>query len=653
MNAPEINRELTKRDGKEFAPFTATFKVSRDIAKTETEGWFSVSSETPCMEICYLNGQWQRAYVILSHSPDAVNMDWIKDGIKLRDRHGGDQIAKLTGPMLRAGKLGGTKISWSVSERAQELRADYENGVRDECSVEGDYSPDSLTVIGEREGVPLVRCSRWTPLAAALAVVTPADPNVGLNRSADGRTAGMPDATKTEPETKPAAAPAKAPAPAIRSKIMEKTPEQIAREKQGHEAAEIHALCAHFDVPMERTAEFLKNGATLDDVRAAVLRDFASKKSATAPAKMVEAKQTEIVSREIKKGDRTFSLMRAAMGAVARMKGEKPAVDDGFERECSQETARVLGRDPRGSFFVPWDAPVNRTIFQISGAGTGSDVVAQNLRPDLFINAFYAKLVLAKLGVKFIPGLVGDILLPKMLTSVSTGWVDETTATSATYPVMGQVKGTPHTAGAYVDITRQLQLQATPAADSIVTNALMSQLARTVQTGAFHGTGANNQPTGLFTALNAGYQGQAAVVASTITNPGTGSEIAKMLAVPEESNVDDDGSFKFVMRPLAHAALMGVSRIASIGSTPVADFVGKDRIVMGHPCETTASLTAGYGAVGRWDLMDLATWGATDILVDPFSLSTSGGLRIVALQNVDVMHEHLPGFAWATTFATS
>ena len=51
--------------------------------------------------------------------------------------------------------------------------------------------------------------------------------------------------------------------------------------------------------------------------------------------------------------------------------------------------------------------------------------------------------------------------------------------------------------------------------------------------------------------------------------------------------------------------------------------------------------------------MDLALWGATDIIVDPYSLSTTGGLRIVALQNVDVMHEHLAAFAWATTFATA
>jgi hypothetical protein len=143
------------------------------------------------------------------------------------------------------------------------------------------------------------------------------------------------------------------------------------------------------------------------------------------------------------------------------------------------------------------------------------------------------------------------------------------------------------------------------------------------------------------------------VAAKTITNPGTFAEVQAMLNTPEESNINDDGTFKFAMRPLAHGALMGVSRVGTTGSVPVADYIAGQKYVAGHPCETTSSITAGYGAVGRWDLMDLALWGATDIIVDPYSLSTTGGLRIVALQNVDVMHEHLAAFAWATTFATA
>lgn len=645
MNAPEINRELTKRDGKEFAPFTATFKVSRDIAKTETEGWFSVSSETPCMEMCYLNGQWQRAYVILSHAPDAVNMDWIKDGIKLRDRHGGDQIAKLTGPMLRAGKLGGTKISWSVSERAQELRADYEKGVRDECSVEGDYSPESLTVIGEREGVPLVRCSRWTPLAAALAVVTPADPNVGLNRSAEGRTAGTPDATKPEHETKPAAAPDKAPAPAIRSKKMSEQKDD-AVVNRGKETAEIMALCAHFGVPQEKVVDFVRENASLHDVQQVVLRDYASKK-VEAPAAAAPV-QREIVGKAEEKSGRTYSLSRAILAMAAQAKGEKCPVDAGFELECSREAETKLGRKAQG-ILLPWDAPINRTF---QPTANGSNMISQTLRPDLFVDFLYARMVIQKLGVSMLPGLVGDILLPKQSGSITQGWVDETTAVSSSDPAIIQVKGSPHTAGAYTDITRQLLLQGTPAADTVVQNSLVNSLARTIQTGAFHGTGANNQPTGLFTALNAGYQSQAAIVAATITTPGTFAEIEAMKAAPEEANVDADNC-KFVLRPTAFRRLKGVGRVGTTGAVPIADEEKGAKFVADAACETTSALTAGYGAYGDFSTMALCMWGATDIIVDPYSLSTKGQLRIVALQNVDVIHRYLVAFGWSTTFATS
>jgi HK97 family phage major capsid protein len=640
---PKCTRELSEKDGKKIARFSGNFRMARQIAEGKTDGWFSVTSEEPCMDWCYLNGQWQRAYVVLSHTPGAIEMTRMDKGLNLRDGHGGDQCAKLEGVTIRGNKLGGTSINWSVSERAQVLRADYESGVRDDVSVEADYSPDNLVITGERNGVPVVRCTSWVPLAAALAIVTPADPKVGTNRSADGQSATPPAETSIKPVT----APAVVPSVVTRSKPMDaKTPEQIAREKQGADTAEVFAICAHFGVPNDKAMQFARELTPLDEVRAIVLRDFAGKKATTEAEKPVVARQQEIMTNAPK--GKEYSVRRAILAALEKRDGTPSGVDCGFERECSQEAAKVTGKNP-GGMYIPWDAPMNRA-FSITG-GTGSNAISQTLRQDMFIDYLYAKLILNKLGVMILPGLVGDILLPKQTAANSGGWVDETTGGTAGVPTLGQVKGTPHTVSAYTEITRQLLQQATPAADTIVMNTLMNSIARTIQLGAFHGTGANNQPLGLFPALAAGYQGQAAITEATVGTSGspTYAEIEAAMAIPEEANVD--GPFKFAMRPTAFRKLKTTARGTTI-FLPVANEDAGNKFVADAPAETTSALTAGYAAYGQFDTMALAMWGATDIIVNPYALDTAGGLRITALQTVDVLHRYLSAFAWSSKFGS-
>ena len=45
----------------------------------------------------------------------------------------------------------------------------------------------------------------------------------------------------------------------------------------------------------------------------------------------------------------------------------------------------------------------------------------------------------------------------------------------------------------------------------------------------------------------------------------------------------------------------------------------------------------------------MALWGGLDVTVDPYSLSKSGGLRIVALQDMDVLLRQPKAFVRGTT----
>ena len=646
-SVPEgFTRELVDKDGQKIARINACFKIAREVSVDKTAQPLSVTSETPCLDYVYMNERWQRAYVILGHGPGEIDLTRMDKGMNLRDGHGGDQVAKLEGVAVRDGKLCGTSILWGSSERAQVLCADYGKGVRDDVSVEADYNPSALSIVGDRDGVPVVRCVRWTPLAAALGVVTAADPNVGLNRQ-------TPEAEKPKQPESPAI---------IRSRKMEKTAEELALEKMANEkkiersrVSEIYAVCRHFNVPEDQTQKFVDGETPLADVQREVIAKFAQPKAQSDMNRVAAPAQSkEIVGNPAQHGGRTYSLSRAILAAC---QAKDPSfhipsgVDVGFEREMAKHAGLVTGSK---GFGVPWDAPIDPRVsraFAITSPGTGSYVVSQTLRPDLFIDFLYARLILNKLGVTMLPGMVGDVLLPKQTAANSGGWVDETTGGTSGAPTLGQVKGTPHTVSAYTEITRQMLIQATPAADTIVMNTLMNSMARTIQLGAFEGSGTANQPTGLKTALAAGYQGQAGIAEATVSSSGnpTFAEIEAAKAIPEEANVD--GPFKFAMRPTAFRKLKTTARGTTI-YVPVAVEEGDSKFVADSPTETTSALTAGYAYYGAFETMAVALWGSTDLIVNPYALDTAGGLRITALQSVDVLHRYLNAFAWSSKFGS-
>ena len=97
----------------------------------------------------------------------------------------------------------------------------------------------------------------------------------------------------------------------------------------------------------------------------------------------------------------------------------------------------------------------------------------------------------------FLPGLVGNVALPKMTTGATGYWVAEAEDVTGSTPVLGQVQGTPHTAGALVDISRTLLIQSTPSAEELVRNEIVERVMRTVQAALFVGSGSDGQPTGV------------------------------------------------------------------------------------------------------------------------------------------------------------
>jgi len=86
---------------------------------------------------------------------------------------------------------------------------------------------------------------------------------------------------------------------------------------------------------------------------------------------------------------------------------------------------------------------------------------------------------------------------------------------------------------------------------------------------------------------------------------------------------------------------------------------GRERVigeVLGYDAHVTNAMPSnlvkgGSGAVcsaiafGNWADMIIGMWGGLDVMLDPYALATSGGRRVIALQDVDVAFRHVESFA--------
>jgi len=95
-------------------------------------------------------------------------------------------------------------------------------------------------------------------------------------------------------------------------------------------------------------------------------------------------------------------------------------------------------------------------------AGTpaaGGNLVATELLGSSFIELLRNAMVLDRLGITWLRGLSGNVVIPSQDGAATCYWVDEAGAPTGSQQSIDQVPLTPKTIGAYTDYSRRLLLQ--------------------------------------------------------------------------------------------------------------------------------------------------------------------------------------------------
>lgn len=330
---------------------------------------------------------------------------------------------------------------------------------------------------------------------------------------------------------------------------------------------------------------------------------------------------------------RQFSFLKA-INAMANPQDKRAWDAAAFEREVSEAAIKTYGRAAQG-IFVPNEVIFGKRDLTVGTNSAGGFSVATELMADSFIEMLRNRSVVQRAGATVMNGLVGNVAIPKQSAGATAYWVAESGAPTESQQTMAQVTMSPKTVGAYTDFSRKLMLQSSLDIENFVRRDLAQVIALAIDTAALYGSGSSNQPTGVKNTSGVNTKDFAA------TNP-TFAELVAM-----ESEIASDNADLGTMTYLFNPAQRGALKTTEKSSTSAGQFVWEQgNTVNGYRTEVSNQITAGDVFFGNFADLLLGFWSGLDLTVDPYSNSTSGTVRVVALQDVDIAVRNAVSFCY-------
>ena len=313
------------------------------------------------------------------------------------------------------------------------------------------------------------------------------------------------------------------------------------------------------------------------------------------------------------------------------------ALDEG--RQLDGQTAEVVSELRSGGGYrgipIPWEALEIRAGETVAG-GTPDPVRTRPIIERLFSGS-----VAARMGGQMVNVGSGEMEYPVTTSNVSAGWAaDETgnVAGPAAYTTVDRPLKPDHNLGVQMRITRKALKQSGAGLEQAVRRDMNGAMEEAMDRAVFRGSGSAGEPTGLFagaaswgimeTAINdaATWQTFKTEAVEFITgNAASGPGDVRSLIRPEiwdhlDSYVFTGTAFTEFdkLRENFGSVVMSNNALAAPS---------------GDPAQSSAVLTTTAGGVAPFFV---ASWGAVDLIRDPFSDAQSGGLRVTALATMDL-----------------
>lgn len=617
-----------------------TLKPGSTLHRTFTVVRDAVSEDARTVELAFSSEEpYERWWGIevLDHTSKSIRMQRLKSGAPLlMDHNTRDHIGVIESVQIGDDRVGRAVVRFGKSARADEIFQDVIDGIRTNVSVGYVVHKAKLEETSD-EGPDTYRVDDWEPFEVSL-VSVPADITVGVGKSQE-----------FDPDTNPVIE--------IKEKeniIMpeENKPAQSidegAIEKRGADAAlnAVNEILTIGDTYKCRdlAGKAVQEGKTVEEFKNMVLE--------TMKNKPVDSAEIGLTQKETKQ----FSIMRA-IAALANPTDRNIQEAAKFEREVSDAVGDKLGKSAQG-FFIPQE--VQQRDLTVGTATAGGNTVATNLLAGSFIDLLRNNMLTMKMGAQMLSGLTGNVAIPRQTGGASAYWVAESGAPTESQAAFDQVTMSPKTVGAFTDISRKLMLQSSLDVEAFVQRDLATVVALELDRVGINGSGASNQPLGI---LNTNGIGDVAGGTNGATPTwGHFIDLWSDIAVANAAL----GAMGILTNSKVHGQAMKTLKSSGVAGYIASQFPDAEGMAEiaglreGVSNQVPSNLTKGSASgvcsaiiAGNFSDLIYGQWGALDLMVDPYTQGTSGTVRVVVLQDVDVAVRHADSFSAMVDALTS
>ncbi len=562
---------------------------------------------------------------VLDHAAASVRLGRLNNGgALLMDHDSRDQVGVVERAWIE-GRKAYAVVRFGKSARAQEIYEDVKDGIRKLVSV--GYRILELALEKSSDGLETYRATDWEPYEISL-VAVPADPSVGVGR--DGKPEGFDPRTLLQKENDMRLA---------RNAGGSAAPTPTATPAE--QALDVRAERARILDLQEMGRRLSIDPATLDQaINEGWSRDQVAQQIRSRPGSPAIHTGDVLRSDDFNRARQGFSL-----GNAIRDLSNPGGQLTGLEAEVSQEMVRISGRPAKEGVLIPLSALSERAQL-VGTAGIGGNLVGQEYRDQDFIDPLRRRSAILQTGATTLADLVGDAILPRQTNAVTGEWLAEDATSTETDLTFDQLTMRPKTVAGRISWSRQMALQATPAIEMIAKRDLSEQLALALDLAALTGTGASNQPRGILNTSGIG-----AVSLGVNGAVPTYDNLVELESAIANVNADT-GSLSYLTNSRMRGRLKRSVRFGAGTDTPL---WSDDNRVNGYAAYMSnnmpSNLTKGTGTnlsamlFGNWQDLLIGLWGGLDLLVDPYTLSDRGRVRISAFMSADIQVRRPASFA--------
>ncbi|WP_397544223.1 phage major capsid protein [Roseovarius salis] len=287
---------------------------------------------------------------------------------------------------------------------------------------------------------------------------------------------------------------------------------------------------------------------------------------------------------------------------------------------------------------VPWQA-LERRAGETIASGTPDPM---QTRP--IIDRLFPQSVASRMGGQMVNIGQGELEYPVATSGASVGWQASETgdvASPSAYATTDKPLAPDNTLGVQMKITRKTLKQSGAALEQAVRRDMNGAIAQEMDRAAFLGAGSSGEPLGVIAGASTYGITETAVDAAAAWSAFRSAVVRFMTA----NAAGSPDAVRLLIRPEVWDAMDGTYIDTGTGVTewdrltrniPAGNVAMSPNALAdptGSPAASNALLTTNAGGVSPFFV---ATWGAVDLIRDPYTDAASGGLRLTALATMDI-----------------